>query len=355
MESTFLNFECPNNRKVRYATGRLLGNALTWWNAEKNTHGEEVAVALTWEQLKEIMKEEFCPQQEIKNLEDEFWALKQIEVENMAYNKRFHELTKMAPYLFTPLTRLIQQYIKGLPAVIKDTVEGSKPATLEGAMRLAGQLTENRVQSRDLKCKGDQGSSDKAPAEKPKEVKETKTESSSHSDFKKKRKGNGRNYAVTTNPPIPAVPLNQVAPTIHPNKKPYTGPHPQCNTCQYHHQPTVPCRLCANCGRYGHLINTCRTHQNQVPPPTQNMIQPYQQSQYPMVPYIRACFNCGDPIDLRNTCPRLVNIINTKAQANPVNQGNQANPAPPPARGRAYNINANPAEVKNNGANKQPN
>ncbi|KAJ0479558.1 putative transcription factor interactor and regulator CCHC(Zn) family [Helianthus annuus] len=266
----------------------------------------------------------------------------------------------MVPYLFTPLTRLIQQYIKGLPAVIKDTVEGSKLATLEEAMRLAGQLTENRVHSKDLKRKGDQCSSDKASTEKPKEIIETKTESSSRVDTKRKR--DGKNYAIASaNPtsqavPLQAIPITQVAPNpAYLNKKPYTGPHPQCNTCHYHHQPTVPCRLCANCGRYGHLSNTCRTPQNQAPPPAQNMIQPYQQPQYPVVPYIRACFNCGDPTHFRNTCPRLVNIINAQAQANPVNQANQANPTPPLARGRAYNINANPAEVNNNGANEQPN
>ncbi|KAJ0477345.1 putative retrotransposon gag domain-containing protein [Helianthus annuus] len=148
MESTFLNCECPENRKVRYATGRLLGNALTWWNAKKNTRGAEAVVALRWEQLKELMTEKFCPRHEIKKLEDEFWVLEQDSGDNVAYNKQFHELSKMCPYLFTPLTRLIEQYIKGLPPVIKDTMEGSKPETREAAMRLAGQLIENLLKSR---------------------------------------------------------------------------------------------------------------------------------------------------------------------------------------------------------------
>ncbi|KAJ0614789.1 hypothetical protein HanIR_Chr02g0066401 [Helianthus annuus] len=102
----------------------------------------------------------------------------------------------MVRCLFTPVTLLIRQYIKGLLAVIKDTVEGSKPATLEESMRLAGQLTKNRVKSKDLKRKGDQGSSDKASAEKPKEVKETNTESSSCVDTK--RKHDGKNYVVAS-------------------------------------------------------------------------------------------------------------------------------------------------------------
>ena len=42
----------------------------------------------------------------------------------------------------------------------------------------------------------------------------------------------------------------------------------------------------------------------------------------------RACYNCGDPNHMRNQCPRLL------ANA-------------PPARGRAFNINANQAQAAN--------
>ena len=35
MENTFLNNECPDDRKVHYATASLLSHALTWWNGEK--------------------------------------------------------------------------------------------------------------------------------------------------------------------------------------------------------------------------------------------------------------------------------------------------------------------------------
>ncbi|KAM0025668.1 putative transcription factor interactor and regulator CCHC(Zn) family [Helianthus debilis subsp. tardiflorus] len=365
MESTFLNCECPDIRKVRYATGCLLGNALSWWNAEKNTRGAEAAVTLSWDQLKEIMTEKFCPRHEIKKLEDEFWTLEQDSGNNVAYNKRFHEQNKICPYLFTPLSRLIEQYIGGLPDVIKDTVDGSKPETLEAAMRLAGQLTENRIKPKHLDREGSKGSAGKAPVEESKEAKETNAESSSHPGTNKKHKGNGRNYAVTTNPPIPATPPNQVAPIGRLSKKPYTGPHPVCNRCNFHHQVHTPCQQCTNCGRFGHLAHVCRSAPRQAPnqheahpnnqlvtqplyqlpqimaPPPQNMIQPYYQPNPPMMPPARACFNCGDSTHFRNTCPRLVNIINAQAQANPVNQANHA------AEGRGVNNNANQAGANN--------
>ena len=48
------------------------------------------------------------------------------------------------------------------------------------------------------------------------------------------------------------------APTIQPNKKPYTGSFPLCNSCNYHHPATTPCCKCTKCGRFGHLHTTCR-------------------------------------------------------------------------------------------------
>src|ERR1043165_4730301 len=60
IENTFINSECPNNFKVRYAMSVLHKRALTWWNEEKRTRGAEVALTMTWDQVKEIMKDEFC-------------------------------------------------------------------------------------------------------------------------------------------------------------------------------------------------------------------------------------------------------------------------------------------------------
>ncbi|KAI7731353.1 hypothetical protein M8C21_006737, partial [Ambrosia artemisiifolia] len=62
---------------------------------------------------------------------------------------------------------------------------------------------------------------------------EIKTESSTNGRRK------ARNFAIDATPP--------------PNKKPYTGPHPLCNTCKYHHPTQVPCRQCTNCQRKSHI------------------------------------------------------------------------------------------------------
>jgi len=89
MENTFIMSDCPNDRKVRYAASALQKRALTWWVGEKRNRGEEAAIALSWAEFKTIMTAEFCPRNEVKKLEVEFWDLKQDSGESLAYVNRF--------------------------------------------------------------------------------------------------------------------------------------------------------------------------------------------------------------------------------------------------------------------------
>ncbi|KAI3802060.1 hypothetical protein L1987_30184 [Smallanthus sonchifolius] len=70
-----LNSDCPDNLRVRHATSVLQKRALTWWNGEKRNRGVDIAMALPWDEVKRLMTEEFCPRNEVKKLEAEFWDL----------------------------------------------------------------------------------------------------------------------------------------------------------------------------------------------------------------------------------------------------------------------------------------
>ncbi|KAD5318040.1 hypothetical protein E3N88_17986 [Mikania micrantha] len=297
IESTFIHSDCPENLKVRYATSVFQKRALTWWNGEKRTRGSDAALALTWTEVKQLMTNEFCPRNEMRKLEAEFWDLKQDSGENLAYTTRFHELSLLVPHLVTPLSRAIEKYIGGLPMQIQDTVFGSNPMTLEEAIRLAATLTDNHVKDGTLTRKGSKKVESKSTTNEL--SKEVKTETSNSSKFNhRKRKAN--NFAVVT----PAAPVNQQAPKS--NTKPYVGPNPLCNTCRYHHPTTQPCRICTNCGMYGHLANYCRhgplgQQGQQVQPMNQQQLAPAN----PVQANGRVCYECGDPNHLRDRCPRL--------------------------------------------------
>ncbi|KAI3808106.1 hypothetical protein L1987_24049 [Smallanthus sonchifolius] len=253
--------DCPDNLRVRHATSVLQKRALTWWNGEKRNRGVDVAMALPWDEVKRLMTEEFCPRNEVKKLEVEFWDLAQDSGESLVYTTRFHELSLLVPHMVTPLSRCIEKYIGGLPRQIQDTVLGRNPATLEDAIRLAATLTDNHVKAGTLTKKGSKKVFETLTP--PTHNKEATTEPS-----RSNRKRKVRNFAVVT----PAVPVNQAAPMVQmPAKKPYVGIYPLCATCNFHHPQNISCRLCTYCGRYGHTVSVCMTKAltGQVNPPTE--------------------------------------------------------------------------------------
>ncbi|GKA15999.1 putative reverse transcriptase domain-containing protein [Tanacetum coccineum] len=96
------------NQKVRYAASSLVNKALTWWNTQVQARGREAAMAMTWNNFNALMVEEFCPSNEIKKLENEFWNHKMVVANHAAYTDKFHVLAKLVPHLVTPKSSRIK-------------------------------------------------------------------------------------------------------------------------------------------------------------------------------------------------------------------------------------------------------
>ncbi|KAD5802580.1 hypothetical protein E3N88_13940 [Mikania micrantha] len=258
---------CPENLTVKMASSAFHKGALTWWNSEKNTRGWEVALALPWEDFKKALVEQFCPRHELKKLEVEMWNLVQDSGKSAKYTTRFHELCILVPHLVTPLSRRIEKYIEGLPLVIRGTVMGSNPTTLEAAIQLGATLTEEYVKAGVLTRKG----------YKRAQTDEGKKPEQNQPKKKKQKQKTIKNYVVlTAATPVQATPVTAM-PQPATARKPYTGPK------------------CLKCGRFGHLATTCRaTHLAAATTTNVN----------PATTGGRACYNCGEEGHFRNQCPK---------------------------------------------------
>nr|GEW14176.1 reverse transcriptase domain-containing protein [Tanacetum cinerariifolium] len=66
---------CAEENKVTFATGTLTDDALSWWNAYAQPIRIEQANKTTWTELKRLLTNKYCPQNEVKKMEDEFYNL----------------------------------------------------------------------------------------------------------------------------------------------------------------------------------------------------------------------------------------------------------------------------------------
>ncbi|KAI3727060.1 hypothetical protein L1987_66869 [Smallanthus sonchifolius] len=144
-ESAFAMCNCPPNNQVKYASGTLEGSALTWWNAQVQMLTLEMANALPWDEFKTMLREEYCPRDEVQKLESEFWNLKMEGSEIEAYTTRSHELANLCPQMVTPPYKRIEKFIDGLVPQIQSMVTSSNPTTIQQAIRLAHRLTDQAV------------------------------------------------------------------------------------------------------------------------------------------------------------------------------------------------------------------
>ncbi|GKE39278.1 reverse transcriptase domain-containing protein, partial [Tanacetum coccineum] len=128
MESVQDMSGCGAKQKAKYTAGSFIGKALAWWNTRVQTGGLEAAVGMTWEDFKDLMRKEFCPNNEMQKLE-----------------------TELVPYLVTPENKIIERYIYGLALQIRAMVAAMEPTTIQSDVLKAGMLTDEAIRNGSLK------------------------------------------------------------------------------------------------------------------------------------------------------------------------------------------------------------
>ncbi|GJZ36005.1 putative reverse transcriptase domain-containing protein [Tanacetum coccineum] len=133
-ESVFSISECAERNKVKFVAATLQDRALTWWNSQVATLGLEVANAKSWNDMKIMMREYFCPPEEIQRMEVELWNLRVKDSNISAYTQRFNELVLLCPEMVPSEKKKVEAYIRGLPKNIKGETTSSKPVVLNEAV-----------------------------------------------------------------------------------------------------------------------------------------------------------------------------------------------------------------------------
>ncbi|GKE62492.1 reverse transcriptase domain-containing protein, partial [Tanacetum coccineum] len=88
-ESVFSRSNCTEDCKVKFATGTLTEEALSFWNSFAQPIGIEEAYKISWLELKKLLIKKYCPRTEVKKMEDEFYNLNVKGNDLKTYIRRF--------------------------------------------------------------------------------------------------------------------------------------------------------------------------------------------------------------------------------------------------------------------------
>ncbi|KAJ0770963.1 putative nucleotidyltransferase, Ribonuclease H [Helianthus annuus] len=328
LESVFEMCECPEARRVKYATGTLEGIALTWWNAQVQILGLATANATPWNDFKELIKREYCTREDIHKLEDELYHLKMTGSEIEAYTKRSNELAVLCPTMVDPPIKRIELYLKGLAPEIQSHVTSANLDNIQAIQLLAHRLTDQAVEQNRL----------------PKRISATATVTTSTtlatpSDNKRKWDGDSSKGSASVQSQVQQRKTDSYqSPSQHSScshrQGGYRGNLPKCNNCNRHHSGQCNKGRCQRCLKMGHEAKDCRSPR----PANQNQQQP--QAQQNQQQGNKGCFHCGAEGHFKRHCPQLNrnqnnNNNNNNNQGNG-NNNNGGNNNGNEARGRAF-------------------
>ncbi|GJT73648.1 reverse transcriptase domain-containing protein [Tanacetum coccineum] len=94
-ESVFSRSNCTKDCKVKFATGTLTEEALSWFNSFAQPIGIEEAYKITWVEFMKLLIKEYCPRTEVQKMEDEFYHLTMEGNDLKKYVRRFQELATL--------------------------------------------------------------------------------------------------------------------------------------------------------------------------------------------------------------------------------------------------------------------
>nr|GFA54472.1 reverse transcriptase domain-containing protein [Tanacetum cinerariifolium] len=107
--------------------------------------GQEVAYAMPWKTLKQMMTAKYCPRSEVKKLEVDLWNLKVKGMDISSYTLRFQELSLLCGRMFPEESDEIERYVGGLPKMIQGNVMSYEPKSMQKAIESANEQMDQKL------------------------------------------------------------------------------------------------------------------------------------------------------------------------------------------------------------------
>ncbi|GJR10983.1 reverse transcriptase domain-containing protein [Tanacetum coccineum] len=261
-ERTELVFSCSNcteDNKVKFATGTLTKEALSWWNSFAQPIGIEEAYKITWVEFMKLLIKKYCPRTEVQKMEDEFYHLIVKGNDLNTYVRRFYKLATLCPTMVPDSEKMIEVFIDP-----KVNGSGNKAHSVQVSSDHKRKFDDRRTFNNN-NYRNDNNNN----------YRNTNNRYNNHQPQQNRRQETFRAYAAT--------------PT---KNNGYTGNRPLCKKCTLHH--TGPCTVkCNICNKVGHLT---KNYRNKGPATGSNLL-----------PVTVTCHACGEKGHYANQCRKTTN------------------------------------------------
>ena len=147
METMFESCESTNRQKTALAVPLLKSGVLSWWKLLADSMPKGEASKMSWEDFLVQLKMQYCSEQDLLEINNEFQNLKKGKMSVIEYAASFTEKMKLVPYLVPTELSKVNKFAHGLPADIGLMVK--QATTLKGAI-CAARNVETQIREKGL-------------------------------------------------------------------------------------------------------------------------------------------------------------------------------------------------------------
>ncbi|GKD91411.1 putative reverse transcriptase domain-containing protein [Tanacetum coccineum] len=101
-----------NSAAIEQLIAQCVANAIAAYKANQNS--VDAAYETTWEELKKMLTEEYCPRNDIQKMETELWNLTVKGTDVVGFTRRFQELALLCLTMVTLKYKKVERYFWGL-------------------------------------------------------------------------------------------------------------------------------------------------------------------------------------------------------------------------------------------------
>nr|GEU83774.1 hypothetical protein [Tanacetum cinerariifolium] len=239
-ESVFSRSNCAEENRVTFATGTLTDDALSWWNAYAQPIGIEQAKRITWNELKRLLTNKYCPQTEVKKMEDELYSVVVKGDDLKTYVRIFQELAILCPNMTleeaTNIShRLMDQILK--QKYVQETNDHKQKFDDMRNTTINNNYPNNHDNNNYPNTRNNNKHSNNRINNN--NYQDNRNNNNRNNDHHQQQNGRQETFKANGN-------------------HGYNGTHPLCRKCTLHH--TGPCTVrCQNCHKVGHQTRNCRS------------------------------------------------------------------------------------------------